>query len=161
VAGLNVKIIAVGKLREAWQRGACDEYLKRLRRYAPTEVVEVKDLPEPDRPNAALEQKVRLQEGREILKCVRERDFVVALYIHANAPDSLRFADMFARWAEHGKSPVFVIGGSLGLSDEVLGRADACVSLSNLTFPHALARVVLLEQIYRAARINANERYHK
>lgn len=158
---MNVKILAVGKLKERWQREACDEYIKRLGRYMPLMVVEVKDLPEPDKLNEALEKRVVEQEGRELLRHIGERDFVVALCIRGEAPDSVRFAGMLSRWALEGRQVAFVIGGSLGLSDEIIARADARLSFSNMTFPHALARVVLLEQLYRASRINANERYHK
>jgi len=158
---VNARIVAVGKLRERWQRDACDEYLKRLGRYGQVSVAEVKDLPEPDKPVKALEERVLREEGRALLKHIGERDFAVALCVRGDAPDSVEFAGMLSRMMREGRPLVFVIGGSLGLSEEVLSRADTRVSMSNMTFPHALARVVLLEQLYRAARINANERYHK
>lgn len=158
---MSVRVIAVGKLKDSWQRGAVDEYVKRLSRYMPLEIVEVKDLPEPDKPSEALQKKVLLQEGQSILQKIKERDFAIALAIRADAPDSIAFAEKLASWFLKGRDIVFVIGGSLGLSEAVLARADARISLSNMTLPHALARVVLLEQLYRAARINANERYHK
>jgi 23S rRNA (pseudouridine1915-N3)-methyltransferase len=157
---MNVLVLAVGKLKEDWQKAACREYLKRLTRYGNYEVVEVSDQPEPERASAAQVAQVLEKEGRELLRRIRPDDRVVALCIDGKAPDSLGLARMLEGWAD-GRRLVLVIGGSLGLSDEVLARAEARLSFSNLTFPHPLMRVILLEQLYRSARILVGQRYHK
>ena len=157
---MNVLVLAVGKLKEDWQKAACREYLKRLTRYGNFEVAEVGDQPEPERASAAQIAQVLEKEGRELLRRIRPDDRVVALCIEAKAPDSVGLARMLEGWAD-GRRLVLVIGGSLGLSDEVLVRAEARLSFSNLTFPHPLMRVILLEQLYRSARILAGQRYHK
>ena len=158
---MNATVLCVGRLRERWQREACEEYLKRLSRYGSVTVEEVDDLPEPAHPSEALERQVKEKEGRALLRRVRPGDRVVALCIRADAPDSPGLARRIERWSMDGRRLVLVIGGSLGLSDEVLARADERLSFSNMTFPHALMRVILLEQLYRSARITAGERYHK
>ena len=157
---MNAAILCVGKLKEDWQRTACQEYLKRLTRYGNYEVVEVPDQPEPERASDAQVQQLLDKEGREILRRVRPEDRVVALAIKGVAPDSIGLAGMLKGWAD-GRRLVLVIGGSLGLSPEVLARAEARLSFSNLTFPHPLMRVILLEQLYRSERILAGQRYHK
>ncbi len=158
---MNAVVLAVGKLREKWQRDGCDEYLKRLSRYGKYELASVDDVREPDRPSDALNRQVMDREGASLLRLVKPDDFVVCLSIDGDAPDSVRLARLTAGWAQTGRRIVFVIGGSLGLSEHVLDRADFRLSFSNMTFPHGLMRVVLLEQLYRAERINAGERYHK
>ena len=157
---MNVSIVAVGRLKEDWQRDACREYLKRLTRYGNFEVVEVPDQPEPERASPAQIRQSLEKEGREILRRLRPEDRVVALCIKASAPDSVGLAKMLEDWSD-GRRLVMVIGGSNGLSDEVLSRADARLSFSNLTFPHTLMRVILLEQLYRAQRILSGQKYHK
>ena len=157
---MNVLVLAVGKLKEDWQKAACREYLKRLTRYGNVEVVEVGDQPEPERASSAQIAQLLEKEGRELLRRIRPDDRVVALCIEGKAPDSVGLARMLEGWAD-GRRLVLVIGGSLGLSDEVLARAEARLSFSNLTFPHPLLRVILLEQLYRSARILAGQRYHK
>lgn len=158
---MNATILCVGRLKERWQRDACAEYLKRLTRYGEVRVVEVDDLPEPAHPSEALERQVKEKEGRALLRQIKPGDRVVALCVQAEAPDSVALARKIEGWSMDGRRLVLAIGGSLGLSDEVLARADARLSFSNMTFPHALMRVILLEQLYRAARITAGERYHK
>lgn len=156
-----IHIIAVGKLREPFYRQAAAEYQKRLGRYTQITITEVPDEKEPDKPSAALEEKLKQTEGERILKLIKARDRVVALCIEGTQEDSSAFSKRLGRLHEMPNDTVFVIGGSLGLSDEVLKRADERLSLSRFTFPHQLARVVLLEQIYRGYKILANERYHK
>lgn len=158
---MNVCVLCVGKLKEKWAREGCAEYVKRLSRYGNLEIRELPDCPEPEKPSEALNRQVMEKEGREILKTIRPGDYVVALCVRATQPDSPGLARMMAEWDMLGRRVVLVIGGSLGLSEEVLKRADARLSFSNLTFPHQLMRVVLLEQLYRGAKINAGERYHK
>ncbi|MEG0935832.1 MAG: 23S rRNA (pseudouridine(1915)-N(3))-methyltransferase RlmH [Clostridia bacterium] len=158
---MRVTVLCVGKLKEDWQKAGCHEYLKRLTRYGKFEVREVPDCPEPAKPSPALDNQVIREEGRAILRQLHPDDYVIALAIDAEAPDSLTLARKLAAWSMDGRPVVLVIGGSLGLSEEVLARADARLSFSRLTFPHPLMRVILLEQLYRACKILAGERYHK
>ncbi len=158
---MNAAIFAVGRLKEDWQRAACAEYLKRLSRYGGYQVVEVEDEREPDKPSPALEARVKEAEARRLLKVIRPEDHVVALCIQAPMPDSVGLAEKMAQWQMGGRRVAFVIGGSLGLGEAVLARANERLSFSRLTFPHPLMRVILLEQLYRGERINAGERYHK
>jgi 23S rRNA (pseudouridine1915-N3)-methyltransferase len=153
---MRIRIVAVGRLKEPHWRDACGEYLKRLRPYATVDVVEVADRdigPDTGRALAA--------EGADVLRAVPEGSRVVALALGGSAMTSERFAAWFSDGMLHGASDVtFVIGGSAGLDAAVLARADARLSLSEMTLPHQLARVVLLEQVYRAFRIMRNEPYH-
>ena len=158
---LNVLIIGVGKLKERWEREACAEYEKRLKRFCALEIRELDDQPEPDKPSEALNKKVMEREGQAILACIRPNDRVVALCIDGKSYDSVEFADKMAAWSMDGRRLVLVIGGSLGLSKAVTDRADEKLSFSKFTFPHQLMRVILLEQVYRAFKIGAHERYHK
>ena len=158
---MNGTILCVGKLKEKWQREGCDEYLKRLSRYGKYEIVAVDDVKDPEKPSAALIRQNMDREGQALLRHIRPTDRVICLCIVADAPDSLALSKMLTAWSGDGRRNVFVIGGSNGLSDAVLARADAKLSFSNLTFPHGLMRVILLEQLYRAERIRAGEKYHK
>ena len=157
---MNAVVLCVGKLKEDWQREACQEYLKRLTRYGSFEVVEGPDQPEPEKASEAQIAQILEKEGRELLRRIRPEDRVVALAIKGDAPDSVELSSMLSGWAD-GRRLVLVIGGSLGLSPEGLKRADARLSFSNLTFPHTLMRVILLEQLYRSCRILSGQRYHK
>ena len=159
---MNATLISVGKLREKPYRAMADEYLKRLSRYGRYREVELPDLAEPEGGSAALEEQVRRREGEAILKAIRPGDYVIALTIPGKrweSPVLARHLDELTLRVPGEK--VFVIGGSLGLSPEVIARADEELSMSPMTFPHQLARVMLLEQLYRCARISAGERYHK
>ena len=158
---MNGVILCVGKLKEKWQQQGCEEYLKRLGRYGRYEVTAVDDLPAPERASEAQIRQVMEREGHALLKHVRPTDRVIALCIRAEAPDSVQLSRRLESWSGDGRRNVFVIGGSNGLSEEVLRRADARLSFSNLTFPHGLMRVILLEQLYRAERIRTGEPYHK
>ncbi len=158
---MNALILCVGKLKEDWQRDACREYLKRLSRYGRFEVQEVEDCPEPAKPSGALEKQVMNREGEALLRVIKSGDRVVALAINGAQHDSVGLAKTLGDWETDGRRLVFVIGGSLGLSEKLLARADEKLSFSRLTFPHPLMRVILLEQLYRARKISAGERYHK
>lgn len=159
---MGILILAVGKLREKAYRQMADEYLKRLSRFGKYEETEIPDLAEPENGGAALEEQIKTREGAELLKRIAPRDHVIALTIGGRRPDSpglaARIADLRAQGA--GRL-VFVIGGSLGLGKNILERADEELSMSPMTFPHQLARVMLLEQLYRCEKILAGERYHK
>ena len=158
---MNAAILCVGKLKEKWQQEGCNEYLKRLSRYGKYEVIQIDDLREPENASPAQIRQIMDKEGKALLARLRPNDRVIAMCIKAKAPDSVELSEMMQKWSLDGRRNVFVIGGSNGISDEVLARADERVSFSNLTFPHGLIRVFLLEQLYRAERIRTGEKYHK
>ena len=159
---MPVTVICVGKLRERFFADAAQEYVKRLRRLMPVTVVEVPDEPEPAQPGEAQNEMVLRREGERILARLSDRDHVIALCVDARQYESPELAARLDSLFTQGKSHIiFVIGGSLGLHPSVLARADERMSMSRMTFPHQLARVMLLEQLFRAAKINAGERYHK
>ena len=158
---MNVRILAVGSLKESWQREACSEYLKRLSRYGKYEVITVPDEPEPANPSDALNEKLIAKEGQALLRLIKPTDYVIALCIRAKLLSSEELAKAARQWESGGRRTVFLIGGSLGLSKDVIQRSDFQLSFSPMTFPHQLMRIILLEQIYRAEKINSGERYHK
>lgn len=158
---MNGTLLCVGRLKEKWQQDGCAEYLKRLSRYGKYEIIAVDDEREPDRPSAAQLKQIMDREGQALLRHIRPTDRVIALCIRAEAPDSVALSRRLTGWSGDGRRNVFVIGGSNGLSEAVLARADERLSFSNLTFPHGLMRVILLEQLYRAERIRTGEPYHK
>ena len=158
---MNAAILCVGKLKEKWQQEGVNEYLKRLSRYGKYEIIQVDDLREPENASNAQIRQVMEKEGRAILARIRPDDRAIALCIRADAPDSVQLSRRMQNWNMDGRRNVFIIGGSNGLSDAVLARADERLSFSNLTFPHGLMRVILLEQLYRAERIRTGEKYHK
>ena len=158
---MNAAILCVGKLKEKWQQEGVNEYLKRLSRYGKYEIVQVDDLREPENASDAQIRQVMEKEGRAILARIRPEVRAFALCIRAGAPDSVQLSRLMQNWSMDGRRNVFIIGGSNGLSDAVLARADEKLSFSNLTFPHGLMRVILLEQLYRAERIRTGEKYHK
>lgn len=159
---MKLTILCVGKLKEKFMRDAVAEYEKRLTRYVKLDVVEVADERTPDGASEKEEERIREKEGERLLRQIKEDDHVVALAISGKQYDSLAFARRLDGVALRGRSRVvFVIGGSLGLSEQVLARADEELSFSKMTFPHQLMRVILLEQIYRGYRIIRGEPYHK
>ena len=159
---MNIRIICIGKLKESYWRDAVTEYGKRLSSYCSLEIVELKEARLPANAGFAEEEQVKLAEGRDILSKIDKNDFVISLEIKGKSQTSEAFAAKLKYLALSGKSTVdFVIGGSLGLSNEVSARADMKLSFSDMTFPHQMMRVILLEQIYRAFKINKNEPYHK
>lgn len=158
---MNGALLCVGRLKENYWVDACKEYEKRLQRYGKFEVIQVDDLPEPKNASDADRQKIMEKEGESLLKHLSPRDHVVALCINSKQMPSEALAQRIQALDQSGKRVVYVIGGSLGLSPAVIQRADEKLSMSQMTFPHQLARVMLLEQIYRGCKINAGEKYHK
>lgn len=159
---MKITLLTVGKIKEKYLRDGIAEYSKRLGKYCRLEIVEVADERTPDGASDATEAQIKRLEGERLLRCIREGDYVIALAIDGRMLDSVEFSDNLERLGIQGESSlVFVIGGSLGLSDEVLRRADFRLSFSRLTFPHQLMRLILLEQIYRSFRIMRGEPYHK
>lgn len=157
-----IRILCVGKIREAHYKSAAAEYEKRLSRYTRLEILELAEEKAPEALSPALREQVKRLESARLLEKLGEGDFLVALTPGSVSLSSEAFAQKFADWQNEGKSKIaFIIGGSLGLSPEALARADLCLSFSEMTFPHQLFRVMLLEQIYRAFRILNNEPYHK
>lgn len=164
---MKVTILCVGKFKERYWELAAGEYEKRLRRYCSLTTVQIPDLPTPEGASAREEDQIKSKEGDRILSWLDKNasgpgDRVIALAIGGIRMDSLTFASRIGQAQSGGVSQiVFVIGGSLGLSDAVLGRADRNLSFSDFTFPHQLMRVILLEQVYRAYRILNRQPYHK
>ena len=159
---MNIDIVCVGKVKERYLRDAIDEYRKRLSRFAKVDVIEVADEKTPEHASDTLNAQIKEKEGERILKHLRDGAFVVALAIEGDQLTSEQLAARIAQWGLHCVSHLqFVIGGSLGLDPRVLRRANMPLSFSKMTFPHQLMRVILLEQIYRAFKINAHEPYHK
>ena len=159
---MNVTILAVGKLKEKYWRDAVAEYSKRLKSYCSLQITEIKESPLRANPSAADEEAVKIAEGADILSRIRSSDYVITLEIKGKVLSSEALAQKIEALAIDGKSSiVFVIGGSLGLSEEVSRRADFKLSFSAMTFPHQMMRVILLEQIYRSFKINRHEAYLK
>ena len=159
---MKISICCVGKVTEKFFADAIAEYSKRLSKYCTFEIIEVKD--EKTKENASDNEinLVKEKEGKRILERIIPTSYVIALVINGMGHTSESFAKMIGNLMNEGKSHItFVIGGSLGLSDEVINRADYHLSFSKMTFPHQLMRVILSEQIYRAYRILNNEPYHK
>ena len=159
---MKITVLAVGKIKERCFRDAIEEYKKRLGRYCRLEIVEVEDERAPESLSPAQELLVKGKEGEALLKRIPPKAWCIALAIDGRKLDSPGFSKKLESLALAQKSHiVFLIGGSLGLSDEVLKRADERLSFSDMTFPHQLMRVILLEQVYRAFKIAGNEPYHK
>lgn len=159
---LNVSVIAVGKIKEKYFTDAVAEYSKRLKRYCKLNLIEVKDEPTPDNPSDREKELVLKTEGERIAAKIPKSAFVVALCIEGEMKTSEKLAEFIQKTASDGNSEiVFVIGGSMGICDEVKKRADLKLSFSPMTFPHQLMRVILLEQIYRAFNISDGGKYHK
>ena len=159
---MKISIITVGKIKEKYFTDAIAEYAKRLSRYCKLEIVEVADEKTPDNASEGLENQIKEKEGERILSKVPDNAYVVALAIDGKQLSSEELADKMEKWNVNGVSHlVFIIGGSLGLTQKVLNRADYSLSFSKMTFPHQLMRVILLEQIYRSFRIRNHEPYHK
>ena len=150
-----IKIICVGNIKEEFFRDAIEEYKKRLTRYTKIEIIEVKDISYDD-----IDKSINL-EGIEILKHIDSKDYVITLEIEGKELSSEEFAEKIESIQSINPNITFVIGGSYGLSENVKERSNYKLSFSKMTFPHQLFRVVLLEQIFRAYKINNNESYHK
>ena len=159
---MKITVIAVGKIKEKYFVGAINEYSKRLSRYCKLNVIEVADEKTIENASEAEANIIKEKEAERILKNISDDAYVVTLEIPGKMLDSVELADKIKNVTVSGKSHIcFIIGGSMGLHDSVSKRADFKLSFSKMTFPHQLMRVVLLEQIYRAFRINNGEPYHK
>lgn len=159
---MNIKIIGVGKLKEKYLKQGIAEYAKRLGTFCKFEIVEVPDEKAPETLSDAQMLMVKQKEGERILSKIKDKEYVYALAIEGKERSSEEFALELDNLGTYGKSDItFVIGGSLGLSKEVMQRADTKISFGRFTLPHQLMRLVLTEQIYRGFMINAGRPYHK
>lgn len=159
---MNIDVVCIGKLKEKYWSDAVAEYSKRLGRYCSLTITELKESRLPDNASASDEENVKINEGRSILKAISDDAYAIALDIAGKQQSSEQLAARMEKLAVDGRSKAaFIIGGSLGLSQEVLQRADCRLSFSIMTFPHQMMRVILLEQIYRSFKIIKNESYHK
>lgn len=150
-----IKIICVGKLKEKYLIDAKDEYIKRLSKYTKVDIIEVND-------SKIDEEKEALKEEKQsILKYISDKDYVITMEIDGNNLDSIEFAKFIDKTFINNSNIIFIIGGSMGIDEEIKQRSNYKLSFSKMTFPHQLFRIMLLEQIYRAYKINNNERYHK
>lgn len=164
---MKITLVTVGKIKERWWNDAIAEYSRRLGRYCTLQILEAADEPTPDGASPAEEQLIRSREGERVLRLIDRcrasgNTRVIALAIEGKMYDSVAFSEHLDQLQVSGSSHlVFVIGGSLGLSEEVMRAAQEKISFSKMTFPHQMMRVIALEQIYRAFRISRGEPYHK
>ena len=159
---MKITVITVGKIKEKYLKDAIAEYCKRLSKYCKLEIVEVADEKTPDNASVVVEDAIRSKEAERILKYVKDDAFVITLEINGKQLSSEELAGKIDKLGVQGTSHIiFIIGGSIGLGQEVLQKSNYALSFSKMTFPHQLMRVVLLEQIYRSYRIINGEPYHK
>jgi len=159
---MEITIIAVGKLKEKYLKSGIAEYLKRMKSYATVKIVEVNDEPAGQTLSAAEVEQVKEAEGQRIIEKIPERARVIALDLRGKQLTSEAFAEEINETMTYGTSQIaFIIGGSHGLSQEVLSKTDLKISFGKMTYPHQLMRLILVEQIYRAFKIIRNEPYHK
>lgn len=159
---MKLTLVCVGRIKEGFFREALEEYKKRLGRYCSLKIIELADEATREGATPAQDQQVLAREGDRILKALPSEAYIIILDLKGKKMDSVAFSKHIERLGIEGNSHIaFVIGGSLGLAGEVRARGDYVLSFSDMTFPHQLMRVILLEQIYRAFRIMKGEPYHK
>ncbi len=159
---MKISVYCVGKLKESYWKDAVQEYKKRIEGYAKIDIFEAPDFPTPEKASPAQEEEIKNKEGKKMLEKIKPGDYVIALDLNQKEYTSEEFSSQMEKWLVAGGSSVsFLIGGSLGLSEECKKRANASVCFGKMTFPHQLARVMLLEQIYRSFKIARHEPYHK
>lgn len=159
---MRINIVCVGKIKEKYLKLGIDEFKKRLSKYCKLGIIELEDEKAPENLSDKEMLMIKEKEGKKILSKIKDNSYVIVLAIDGKNLSSEELAETINKLGVRGISNItFVIGGSLGLSDEVLSRADYKLSFSKMTFPHQLMRLILLEQVYRAYRINNGEPYHK
>ena len=159
---INIKLVAVGKLKEKFHKEEVSEYVKRLSRYASVTICEVEEMKIKENASTKEEEIILIKEGENLLKAIKPNEYVFLLDLHGKEMSSTSFATKMDELISLGKGNItFVIGGSLGLSNEVRERANFKLKLSEMTFTHQMTRIIILEQIYRAFKIMSGETYHK
>ena len=159
---MKITILCVGKIKEKYFVQGIEEYSKRLSRYCKLEIIEVADEKTPDNASEAVEMQIKRKEGERLSKYIQDDAYVIALAIEGKQQDSVAFGRQIEKLGIDGKSHIiFIIGGSLGLDQDIIKRANFLLSFSKMTFPHQMMRMILLEQIYRGYRIVNGEPYHK
>lgn len=159
---MKITIIAVGKIKEKFYRDAIEEYAKRLSKYCRLQILEAADEKTPEHASETVHKQILAKEGGRIRNLIPKDSYVIALAVEGKKYDSIRFAEMIRDAGIRGISSItFIIGGSLGIMEEIKENAQELLSFSDMTFPHQLMRVILLEQLYRGFKIIANEPYHK
>ena len=159
---MKIQIVSVGKLKEKYLKDAVSEYVKRLSRYCKITINEVSEEKVPETLSDAEKEQALRKEADRIRNSLYKNTFTIVLDLKGEQPDSLKLSEFLSSWMLQGRSSIsFIIGGSIGLDRQLVKEADYNLCLSNLTFPHQLTRVILLEQIYRCFKIINNETYHK
>lgn len=159
---MKIKIVAVGKIKEEYLNLGIKEYTKRISKYANVEIIECKDEKIPENPTLKEIDKIKELEGEKILSKIKSDEHVIILDLNGLMITSIDMAKEFTKIMVNGKNTItFVIGGSLGLGENVVKRADFKIAFGKITYPHQLIRLVLCEQVYRSFKINNNETYHK
>mgnify|MGYP003291306637 FL=1 len=159
---MTIKLFVIGKIKEQYLKLGINEYVSRITPYCKLEIIEVNDEPVKDNPSSAEIEIVKNKEADKILKLIKTSDYLISLDLNKKEMDSVEFAKFLDKKFEIGGSMIsFVIGGSYGLGDKLKERCNDSISLSKMTFLHQMTRLILLEQIYRAFKINKNEVYHK
>ena len=158
---LNIKLVVVGKLKEKFHKDEVNEYLKRLSKYAKVNLIEVEEEKIKDNSSLKENEQILNKEGSNILKQIKENEFVFLLDLHGKEISSEEFASKIDQLMINYSTITFVIGGSLGISEDLRRRSNFKLKLSPMTFTHQMTRIIILEQIYRAFKINNNEVYHK
>lgn len=158
---LNINIVCVGKLKETYLKEAVQEYSKRLSKYCNLNFIELADEKLPNKINDSIINEIKDKEGNKMLNAIKKDSYVMALDLHGKQFTSEEFSDKIENITLRGFSSItFIIGGTLGIMDEVLNKSNELICFSKMTFPHQLIRVFLLEQLFRAFKISNNETYH-
>lgn len=159
---MKIRIISIGKIKEKYLNQGINEYLKRLQAFAKVEIVELDDEKIPEHASPTVEEQILIKEGKRTLDKIKDDEYVILLDLHGKEIDSIEMSKLIENQMIQGKSTIdFVIGGSLGLSKELIARSDYRLCFSKLTFTHQMIRLFLLEQIYRSFKIMNNQTYHK
>ena len=158
---LYIKLVVVGKLKEKFHKDEVNEYLKRLSKYAKVSLIEVEEEKIKDNSSLKENEQILNKEGNNILKQIKDNEFIFLLDLHGKEISSEEFASKIDQLMSNYSTITFVIGGSLGVSEELRKRSNFKLKLSPMTFTHQMTRIIILEQIYRAFKINNNEVYHK